>query len=174
MYLPNALSPPDHLPTAFSPSLAVDGLVCDCITVVGAPEVEWNPRHGKWAYLSISSSLDHPTGVSRVQAFFRMMIADVSGLGFGRPDFNNRHERDQFSILQKGFMIYAGIISKQQYQATSGLREQGQRWHVNTSERNHKYAAYLQLFLGLVPDGPTSHADAELLQPFVESLSSYG
>jgi hypothetical protein len=153
--------------------LSAMGFVCDIITFFGSSESLWVLRHEQWADIALNSPCTHPTGISRLQAFFRTMTADTSGHGFGRPEFNDEKEQIEFLQLAKGFMIFSGIVSQKYYRQNPALLEKYQRWQDRVAE-NSRYLAYLQIFLKLIPDEPVVKTDSELLEPFIMSTSQYG
>jgi hypothetical protein len=153
--------------------LSVMGFVCDIVTIFGSSETQWVLRHEQWADIALNSPCTHPTGISRLQAFFRTMTADQTGYGFGRPEFNDEKEQMKFLQLVKSFMIFSGITSQKYYRQSPALLEKYQRWQDSVAE-NSRYVAYLQLFLKLISDEPVVKTDSELLEPFVKSTSQYG
>lgn len=163
-----------HCIDADRQSLSVIGFVCDFIIANDSShEVPWNSRHEKWAELALNSTRAHPTGISRVQAFFRTMIADDTRYGYGNPDFAHEEEREKFFNLAKGFMSYSGMISAKIYEGSPVLTEKFQKWEEKV-RRNSRYAARLQCFLRLIPDEPVTKTDRELLEPFLQSINAYG
>jgi hypothetical protein len=117
--------------------------------------------------------------MARVQVFFRTMIADTSGYGFGRPDFKDEKDWKDFVDLARGFMIFSGGRSTEYHERSSDssraiqFTEKYKRWLMKALD-NSQHAVLLQMFLKLVPDEPVAKTDRELLQPFLASTSPRG
>jgi hypothetical protein len=158
--------------------LSAAGFVCDVIPAHDEPR-ELEPCIEEWAKLALSSTCAHPTGMARVQVFFRNMIADTSGYGFGRPEFRDEKEWKDFVDLAKGFMTVSGtraLIYHEKASNSSGevqYTEKFTRWFMKVLD-NSRHAQMLQVFLKLVPDKPVTKTDRELLQPFLASTSPHG
>jgi hypothetical protein len=90
-----------------------------------------------------------------VQAFFRTTIADDTGPGFGRLEFNGAHKEQEFVDLTTGFMVVSGGFSLKKDRQDPNLSEEIER-REETSEDNDLHAAHLQSLL-----------DEELAEPTV-------
>ncbi|KAN0098846.1 HET domain containing protein [Hyaloscypha variabilis] len=85
--------------------LLVQGVICDEITQVGETEPSGYTWLWKWWELCIKNCpMAHPSGVSLRQAFFRTLIHDSSGFGYGRADFISPTEEEFFYSRASGFM----------------------------------------------------------------------
>jgi hypothetical protein len=62
----------------------------------------------------------HPTGIPLWQAYFRTLIADDSGYGYGRPEFRDEKDAKKFYDLAKGF-IMMGWMGSPQWQEMDSL-----------------------------------------------------
>jgi len=51
----------------------------------------------------------HPTGMPWRQAFFRTLVGDKSGYGYGKSDFRNDQLRDAFYVQAVGFLWFFGL-----------------------------------------------------------------
>jgi len=71
--------------------------------------------------LALSFPQNHPTGISQLQAFFRSAIPDDTGHGFGRQEFKDIHEEEEFLGLAIGFMMAAGAFRLEQYRQDMNL-----------------------------------------------------
>jgi hypothetical protein len=155
------------------PFLITTGLVCDIVSGSASTEEIWGPQHEQWRDLALGSTTAHPTGISRVQAFFRTMIADATGYGYGRPDFKNSKERERFFTLAKGFMLYSGMESMMKC-ADGPLSWNEVQEFLCKFPGNSDYVAYFQWFMKLIPDEPVCNTDRQLVQPFLDSDSPFG
>jgi len=156
--------------------LSVSGFICDVVTSMHEPSKRLDQRTEQWANLALGYTSTHPTGLPRLQVFFRTMIADVSGYGFGRPEFKNEQDWKEFVDLARGFMAFSGSRSTIYIEKnSSGLHfnEKCLRWWLAHDLDNSSHARFLQMFLKLVPDEPVAKTDRELLQPFLRPTSQH-
>jgi hypothetical protein len=150
-------------------------LICDIVSDSASASSKeiWGEQHKKWRDMALSSTTSHPTGISRLQAFFRTMMADATGYGYGRPDFKNSEERERFVTLAKAFMIYSGMESMMRC-TNDPLHMKKVQEFLCKFPGNSDYVAYFQWFMERIPNEPVSDTDIQLLRPFLESDSSFG
>ncbi|KAE9373140.1 HET-domain-containing protein [Stipitochalara longipes BDJ] len=87
------------------PQLLVQGVICDEITQVTEREPLGYAWLWKWWELCIRNCpSDHPSGIPLRQAFFRTLIHDASGFGYGGADFISPKEEEFFFSRASGFM----------------------------------------------------------------------
>lgn len=90
-------------------TLYVSGIICDLINGVEWPEPE-DSVMGRFAKLALDRPYTHPTGIPQHQAFFRTLILDSSGFGYGKPEFTDEEAKQRFFELVVGFMRYAEYL----------------------------------------------------------------
>lgn len=71
--------------------------------------------------LDLNCPQNHPTGISQLQGFFRTGIAHDTSHGFGRQEFKDIHEEEEFLGLAIGFMMAAGAFRLEQYRQDMNL-----------------------------------------------------
>jgi hypothetical protein len=124
--------------------LSAGGLVCDTIVAFNPPEEELK-THSQWAVLAQNSCRDHPTGISLAQAFFRTMTGDCTGYGFGRPEFRDEQEKEQFFDLLRGFVLHSHAMGPKWWHHDNELEEQ---FHVSASQyKNSEWCWNLECFI---------------------------
>lgn len=154
--------------------LSASGFVCDTVTEYGSAEMDFELRLKQWAELALNSTYAHSTGISRVQAFFRTITADMSSYGFRRPEFKDEEAQRDFVDRAIGFMNTMGHLSVvDTHRQNPLLFEKALKWESATLG-NKSYAIHLNLFLKLIPDEPVVKTDSELLRPFLESTNQCG
>lgn len=86
-----------------TPVLEAQGVIFDMIQEIGSGDY-WAQR-SLWAdELLRGEQRVCPTGIPQVQAYFRTLIADDSGFGYGKPGFRNEDCAKKFFDLAVGFM----------------------------------------------------------------------
>ena len=150
--------------------LTVKGFVCDVVRDCRprCPGREW---HDKWIDIALDTVYDHPTGIPKLQAFFRTMIGDRRGYGFGRPEFADEDEEDEFWRTAKGFIICWAQQCKNMgtRKDDPAFEERFQRWKRCLKSRNF-YAISLQFAANALREDPLGKTDDELLSPFLRSV----
>lgn len=158
---------------ALNYNISHQALVLTARCVVADTTISMLPNPRKWPLnswsdlvLEIARTTTHPTGISQYQAFFRTMILDKSGYGFGKPGFQTDDERVNFFDLAVGFMGMLGISTQQNHRIDPILtiREELLR------QRCSDYAALFAIWMGAVPESIDSASDETLLAPFLAHL----
>ena len=105
--------------------LTARGIIYDVITNVDSGRGEEQKRiKSRWLDLALGHQIKHPTGIPQLQAYFRTVVADDSGFGYGKPGFRNEESRRLFFNLAAGMMFLLGEMAlKKDPSAIQALRE---------------------------------------------------
>jgi hypothetical protein len=130
-----------------------------------------------WSELALALvKVPHPTGISQYQAFFRTIIEDSSGYGYGRPEFRDEDDCQEFFSYAVGFLTLMGWAAAQTAQTDPDLRDKFNYWN-NIHARNKLWARCFALWSGapLAPDISNLLAsDEALVEPFLRISGSNG
>lgn len=85
-----------------------------------------NPEVNLEAYLEdlckpFGQSYSHPTGLPRLQVFFRTLVNDLAGEGFGRVSFANLNAKEVLSFVHKASHFLAMIILRRPGSLDNGI-----------------------------------------------------
>lgn len=142
------------------------GVVADTITEL-RPNEPWPKR--SWHDLALSQATrKHPTGIPQYQAFFRTMVTDHSGIGYGIPNFKDETSRLQFFNEAAGFMKMSGILMLQPPFDDVEYGAEVERWN-EFHDQCSDYAKGFQIWRGGKLDFASTLTDETLLKPFLTS-----
>jgi hypothetical protein len=156
--------------------LTAKGIVFDKITKIDVGRTEDRKAiKTRWLELALSDRESHPTGVPRLQAFFRTMIADKSGHGYGLPTFKDAESEKTFFDYAAGMMWWMGDgrtgrrdmpsqPSREQQLKEQQLREQAD---FEKSVAILEESDYVQRFLSWSGDIPNPLTRQTALAPFL-------
>jgi hypothetical protein len=133
--------------------------------------------HMDWTKLVLTLvGVPHPTGISQYQAYFRAIIEDDSGYGYGRPDFRGEGHRHRFFRCLMGFLLLGGVVAVAVVQSNPDLQGNFNYWniiHAQNKARAKGFALWAGAFL--VPNISSLPAsDESLLEPFFATSGSSG
>ena len=148
--------------------LTAPGIVYDVITNVDFDRVgEHKAIKSRWLDLALGHKIKHPTGIPQLQAYFRTVVADDSGFGYGKPGFRDEKSQRYFFNLAAGMMFQLGemALEKDQsaFQAPSGPQVTG----IMLEE-----ADYILQFFIWHQQIPALMSRRALLSPFLGDLES--
>jgi hypothetical protein len=92
--------------------LTAVGTIVDEISDIEPIGYDTNSEEHLVRWLHFSAALCppfHPTGMPWRQAFFRTLVGDNSGYGYGKSDFRNDQLRDAFYLQAVGFLWFFGL-----------------------------------------------------------------
>jgi hypothetical protein len=150
--------------------LTAKGCIYDVITELDAGWGEEDKRiRDRWLELALGQSKDHPTGIPHLQAYFRTIIADDTGLGYGKPNFRNEESRRFFFTAAAGMMYLLGEMALKKDPPPSTAFMSSQMAQSVLSEPD-----YVQHFLIWLQQTPTTLTRYGLLAPFLGNSESRG
>jgi hypothetical protein len=146
----------------------VQGDVYDVITDLDTGRSEDHKKiRNRWLELARGQNKDHPTGIPYLQAYFRTILADDTGLGYGKPNFRNEESQRFFFTAAAGMMYLLGEMAlKQDPSAFKPLLDSqiGQNIFLEPD--------YVQNFLIWHQKIPTTSSKQRLLAPFLGNPES--
>jgi hypothetical protein len=152
--------------------LSSSGVICDIITDSRPHQdppsrMDWTiddfmsifmSKTKAWSDLALSlAGVPQPTGISQYQAFFRTIIEDESGYGYGRPEFRDEDDRQRFSRFAIGFLWSVGLETVAAVQTDPNLLDRFKYWD-KIHAQNKVWAKSFALWRGA------------LLEPNISSL----
>lgn len=148
--------------------LTARGVIYDVISDINAGYSERQKRiKNRWLDLALGQKGDHPTGIPRLQAYFRTVIADDSGFGYGRPGFKDSKNEKGFFDLAAGMMYMLGDMAlkkdQSKFQAQIGSQ---------TAEALLQQKDYVQHFVIWSQHEPKSLTKQAFLAPFLGDSES--
>lgn len=102
--------------------LTAQGIIYDVITNVDSGRVDEQKRiKSCWLDLALGHKIKHPTGIPQLQAYFRTVVADDSGFGYGKPGFRDEESQRSFFNLAAGMMFLLGEMALEKDQLAKRL-----------------------------------------------------
>jgi hypothetical protein len=148
--------------------LTAPGIIYDVITDVDYSRInEQSPIRTRWLDLALNHKIKHPTGIPQLQAFFRTIIADDSGFGYGKPGFRDKKSQRSFFNLAAGMMFQLGAMALETDQSAFEARISSQVASILLEE-----ADYIQRFFVWHQQIPASMSRQALLAPFLGDRES--
>jgi hypothetical protein len=170
-----------------SQTLSSSGVICDIITDSRPhqdppSDVDWTidgfmSRNKAWSDLALSlAGVPQPTGISQYQAFFRTVIEDESGYGYGRPEFRDEDDRQGFFRFVIGFLWSVGLETVAAVQTDPNLLDRFTYWN-KIHAKNKFWAKSFALWRGALLEPNISSlpvSDEALVEPFFATSGSTG
>lgn len=142
--------------------LTAQGVIYDVISDINAGHTEGEKRiRNRWLDLALDQKGDHPTGIPRLQAYFRTVIADNSGFGYGRPGFKDGESEKMFFDLAAAMMCMLGDMALKKDQSDFQAKIGSQ-----TAEVLLQQSDYVQNFVIWSQNKPKSLTKQAFLAPF--------
>jgi hypothetical protein len=134
-----------------STTLGVTGLVCCKVEEVRTWRDSQYDTMEEWINLALSLPPTHPCGLPNIQAFFRTLILDGTGFGFGRSGFRDELQESSFFRRAAGFMELFFILVQNKMKPGGKLCDGGARGflhqYMDDTEIDQLFNMQLHLYL---------------------------
>jgi hypothetical protein len=145
--------------------LTAQGVIYDAIHDIEYYDEDSNVVMTSWLKLALSQADYHPTGIPQLQAYFRTVIADGSGYGYGLPQFKDNASKKRFFDAMAGMMWRLGRWVIDNDQIPPGFYNRIKPEELARVLRMDDYIRLFQLWSGYIPENINRQ---DLLAPFLE------
>jgi len=144
--------------------LTARGVIFDEIKDIDHHDENLNIVKTFWQDLALRQPGLHPTGMPYLQAYFRTIVADNSGYGYGQQPFRDAGSEKKFFDEASGMMWWLGKWALDRKKVSPGLRARIKAEEVATKIEMNDYVQHFMLWSGSIPKVMTKQ---ELLAPFL-------
>lgn len=149
--------------------LTARGVIYDTIKVIDYHDEDSKVVKTTWQDLALGQPGLHPTGIPYLQAYFRTVVADNSGYGYGPQPFRDAESERRFFDEAAGMMWWLGKWALDNDEVHSGLMDRIKPEDATTMLEMNDYIQNFMLWSGYIPEVMTKQA---LLAPFLGESGS--
>lgn len=144
--------------------LTARGVVYDTVGDIDYHDEDRKAVRTFWQDLALSQPGLHPTGIPYLQAYFRTVVADNYGHGYGVPAFKGEESEKRFFDEASGMMWWLGKWALDNDKVAPGLKDRIKPEEAAIMLKMNDYIQNFVLWSGHIPEVITKQA---LLAPFL-------
>jgi hypothetical protein len=144
--------------------LTARGVIYDTVRDIDYHDEDQEVVKTFWQDLALNQPGLHPTGIPYLQAYFRTVVTDNSGHGYGEPAFKDEESEKRFFDEATGMMWWLGKWALDNDKVSPGLMDRIKPEEAAIMLEMNDYIQHFQLWSGHIPEVITKQA---LLAPFL-------